>query len=269
MITELVNVIKFCEADEETESTILNQIQEYSESYVKRYCHKDFESTDYSEYYDGNGGKSIFLDNYPITALTRVCVGRRYAIKIYNTSDYTSATVSVNSSGIVLTKDGTSDSTVTFADYTTMNDVVGAINSIGSGWSASIYHSDYNSFDSSELVEMFGKSAIDSNYVYLEMPEEGIDDFEVFPNKGELYRENGWTEGFRNIFVKYTAGHTTMPEEIKLAIMIICKYFYQKRNEESYGAKDYWTGDYRVTFEEGEIPKEAKIILDRNKRYLV
>jgi len=275
MLVELSDVINFLDADEETETKIISAIQSGAEKAIKNYCNRIFESASYAKYYDGNGSQYLQLDEYPITALTRVATGRRSAIRIQNTSDNTSASVSVDSTGgLLLEKDGTTNSTgATFADNTTMSAMVTAINAIGSGWLAVIENSDYNSFKSTELIEMYGKSAIDSNWVYLDIPDQAIDDFEVFTAKGELYREMGWPEGNNNIFVKYTAGYSiggiAVPDDLQLSVKIITKYFYQKRNEESFGAKEYGIGDIKVIYEDGDIPKEALAILNRYRRVLI
>lgn len=270
MLVELSDVIKFLDADEEVETKIISAIQNGAEKAIKNYCNRDLESTVYSEYYDGDGEQYLQLDNYPITALTRVAKGRRSAIRVKNTSTYTSATVGVDSTGgLILTKDDTSDSTVTFAAYTTISAMVTAINALGSGWSAVIESSDYTSFKSTELVEMYGKSAIDSNWVYLDMPDQAIDDFEVKTATGELYRLGGWESGNNNIFVKYTAGFATIPDDLQLAVKILTKYFYTKRNEESFGVKEYWAGDMRVMAEDGDFPKEIFALLGQYKRHLI
>jgi len=253
------------------EKLIIDSVHNSAEKAIKNYCNRELESTAYSKYYDGDGEQYLLLDDYPITALTRVATGRRSAIRIQNTSDNTSASVSVDSTGgVLLEKDGTVNSTgATFASNTTMSAMVSAINAIGSGWSAVIENNDYNNFKSTELVEMYGKSAINSNWVYLEMPDEAIDDFEVFPARGELYREMGWPEGNNNIFVKYTAGLTTIPDDLQLAVKIMTKYFYQKRNEESFGTKEYWAGDMRLMAEDGDFPKEVFALLSQYKRHLI
>ena len=250
-------------------SSVLESIQSGVEDWIADKCHRIFESDDYAEYYDGNGDTSLMLNHYPITALIRVCIGRRYAIRIKNTSTYTSATVSVTSTGLVFTKDDVSDSTITFAANTTISAVVTAINLLGSGWVAVIESSDYTNFKSSELVRMFGRNVIHDNEIYLEMPEEAIDDFEVIPNRGELFRAMGWPEGINNIFVKYTAGYSTMPERLKLGTKIAVKHIYQKRKEEIFGITNYGIGDVRVTIEKDDIPKEALDIINRFRRRLV
>jgi len=252
-------------------SAILESIRDSVEDWIEAHCHKIFESASYAKYYDGNGGQYLQLDDYPVTALTRVAVGRRSAIRVKNTADYTTASISVNSTGLVLTKDGESDSTITFVSYATMGEVVTAINALSDSWSAVIESSDYTSFKSTELVEMFGKSAIEDNWVYLDMPNRAIDDFEVFPARGEIYRGMGWPEGNRNIFVQDTAGYssTTMPKNLQLAVKIITKAIYQKRKEEIFGIKNYRVGDVNITCEDGDVPKEARAILSRFKRILI
>ena len=118
---------------------------------------------------------------------------------------------------------------------------------------------------------MFGKSAIEDNWVYLDMPNRAIDDFEVFPARGEIYRGMGWPEGNRNIFVEDTAGYstTTMPKNLQLAVKIITKSIFQKRKEEIFGVKNYRVGDVNITCEDGDVPKEARAILSGFKRVLI
>ena len=250
-------------------SAILESIQNGVEDWIASKCRRIFESADYNEYYDGEGGMYLQLNNYPITALTRVCIGRRCVIRVKNSSDYTSATISVTSTGLIFTKDDVSDSTITFASYATMSAVVTAINLLGGGWSAAIESSDFSNFKSSELVRMFGKSAIDGNWVYLDAPDEAIDSFEVNPNKGTLYRRSGWPEGENNIFVKFTAGYSTIPDRLKLGVKIACKGIYQKRKEELFGIQQYQIGDINVTIEKEDLPKEALDIINKFRRVLV
>jgi len=252
-------------------SAILESIRDGVEDWVEAHCHKTFESASHAKYYDGDGGQYLQLDDYPVTALTRVAVGRRSAIRVKNTADYTTASISCSTGGVVLTKDGTSDSTITFATYDTMGEVVTAINNLSNSWSAVIESSDYTSFKSTELVEMFGKSAIEDNWVYLDMPNRAIDDFEVFPARGEIYRGVGWPEGNRNIFVEDTAGYSTntMPKNLQLAVKIITKSIFQKRKEEIFGVKNYRVGDVSITCEDSDVPREALAILSRFKRVLI
>jgi len=269
MLTELQDVIDFCEADHETDTKTISAIQDGVEKWIKNYCRNDFEQTNYIEYYDGKGTAYLHVKHYPIINVLRVSTSRRTAIRVKNTDAYTSATVSVNSTGLVMTKNGTSDSTITFAAYTTMGAVVTAINVLANGWSATIQSSNFSNFQSSELIEMYGKSAIDSTWVYLDIPEEGINDFEVYPSSGQIFYYGGWPVGNRNIFVKYTAGYATIPKDLQLGVWIFVKYIFQKKDEGNFGVKEYSLGDIKVVFGDDNFPIEAKNIINYYRRYLV
>ena len=269
MLTELQDVIDFCEADHETDTKAISAIQDGVEKFIKNYCRNDFEETDYTEYYDGKGSAYLHLKHYPVINVTRLALGRRTAIRVKNTDAYTSATISVNSTGLIMTKNGVSDITVTFATYATMSAVVSAINALANGWSATIQSSSFSNFKSSELVEMYGKSAIDSTWVYLDIPEEAISDFEVYPSSGQIYYYGGWPIGYRNVYVKYTAGIETIPKDLQLGVWIFVKYIFQKKDEGNFGVKEYSLGDIKVVFGDDNFPIEAKNVINYYRRYLV
>lgn len=220
--------------------------------------------------YDGTGGKYLYLKNYPVTALIRLAIGRLNVIQVYNTAEYSTASVSITSTGIVVEKNGTSDSTVLFATYDTMTKVVAAIIALSSGWYAALSNSDYGSYASTELIVMFGKNCIDSNSVYCEMPNKAEDNFELDTNKGIVYNPFGFASGHNNVMVSYTAGYsaTTMPEDLKLAVKILVKYIYQRRSEETFGLANYRIEDMGAQFER-DLPKEALDIIWKYKRMKV
>ena len=270
-LIDVEKVIDFCGVDGEEDGAIVTAIHKSIEAWVNSYCNDTLLTGNYAEYYDGNGEQYIQLDHYPITGLTRVAEGRRTAIRIQNTDDYTTASISVTSTGIILTKNGTSNSTITFALYATMTTLVAAINALGLSWSAVVESTDYSNFDSGELVQVFGKSAIHDNWVYLDMPEEACDDFEVYPNRGEIYKGSGWHEGHNNIYAEYTAGQTTCPADLELAIEMWVQYIYQRHEDNTVGVKAYSLGDISVTFDNelNEIPNDIKLILNKYRRILI
>lgn len=251
---------------------ILDIIHTTTEKAIKTYCKREFESTSYSlEEYSGRGHRTINLNNYPIIYLDRVAINTVDAIRIKNTNEGTSAGVSVNSTGLRLVYNDTADSSVTFATYTTVSDVIDAVNSLGSGWSAESMSSTYNSFKSSDILEMYGKSAIDSNYVYLRIPDEGIYDFDVDPENGQIIRHGGWPKGTRNVFVDYTAGYSAgdMPEDLKGAVKYLVHYFYERKESDSFGISSLKAGQITNEFERGSFPKEIKQILYQYRRFRV
>ena len=268
-------------------STIKNSVEAWLQNV---YCRRNFESTAYKEYYDGRGSsnyndgfvnnsgigsyygldntnKVIVLDNYPIISLNRLSVGTESVIKVTNTNTGAHASVSCSSTTVTLWKDGTTN-TLSLATYTTMTTLVDAINLL-SGWSAGLMSSTYGSYPSTILSEKMGMSCINNYWVYLEMPDEGWSGFEVYPTEGKIYSSSGFPYGHKNVFVDYTAGYEVVPEDLKLAVMILVKYIYQRRNEESFGVSSYSIAGISQTFS-GTVPDQVKNIVDsKYRRYIL
>ena len=261
-------------------SIIIDFKTSFEESFQKE-CRRTFEETSYTlEKYDGKGIRNLYLKNYPVTTLDRLVIGTTEVIKVRNTSAYTTASVSVLSTGLRLVKDGIPDTTVTFAANTTMNAIVAAITALGSGWEASVVSTIYGNYKSTELLPLLGFSCIDSNWIYLKIPyaTEAEYDFEVDTNACIIHRSFPFPKGFKNIFVDYSAGYSSdnMPPDIKTAVKIGTKYMYDQFKTESYGLKSYKTGDITVVYDKGDSkssvaywPKEVQRVIDRYKRRLV
>lgn len=251
-------------------SQVVSSIKDSVEEFVTQYCNREFEETSYRlERYNGNGCRILHLDNYPVTAVDRVAIWTLDMISVRNTNTTSTATVSVTTTGLRLVLDGVVDSTITFAANTTMSAVVSAINAIGNGWEATLNSSIYSSYKSTELIPVYGLNAIDNNWVYLKKTDTPLDDFDVYLDRGQIIRYVGWPFGNRNIYVDYTAGYTSenMPSDLKFSIKIMVQFFYNKRDDDSFGLKEYRAHNIWATFDKEEIfPKEAKNILFRYRR---
>ena len=260
-------------------TAIIDVIREASEDYVSEYCNRTFEETAYSlERYSGlgnfNGAKKhiITLRNYPVVAVDRAVFNTLDAIRIQNTNQGTSASVSSTKTGLRLVYTGVADSSVTFTTYTTVTDVVEAINSLGNGWVAEVVSSSYAQFKSSDVLITNGLSAIDSNWVYLQIPDEGLDQFEVDTDRGHVFRYGGWPRGYRNIYIDYTAGYSTddMPKGLKHAVKMMVQWLYQQiREDGSLGVDEYTIGDTKAILESARFPRQINMALDKYKRVLI
>jgi hypothetical protein len=248
------------------------------ESWIQNYCNRNFETTTYKERYDGKGNSVLVLNQYPVTSVTRLSLWPVDVIMVKNTNTSTNATISCTASDVILNHDGTLTSLLR-ATYTTFSTMIGAINAAGDGWVAQLVSPSYSNFKTTELIEKFGLYCLESNWAYLQMPyQRGEGDFDVETDKG-LIRLIGvspdpgtgltgvFPEGRRNIFVDYTAGYTNdnMPEDLKMAVKILTKYFVQKKDEEAFGAATYSAGGVSVTFE-SNLPKEVMFILNKYRR---
>lgn len=241
--------------------TILNGV----DSFVKGYCRRDFEETDYKEYYNGKGTQKLFLNQYPIISVSRLSIGRNNAIKINNSATSTYATVSVTATGVTLNKDGT-ETPLLFSSYATITLMAAAIAG-ETNWSAEVMNTNYASYASSELIKVMGRQCLNTSWAYLEIPEEPEDEFEPYEDEGYIYRAGGFPRGRRNIMVDYTGGYASadMPADLKLSCMILVKYLYQKREEETFTVSRYSLGNVSATLEK-EMPSEVRLVLDRYRK---
>lgn len=202
----------------EDDTLIGNLIARMSDE-METFCNRKFLSQAFTEVYDGNGLTSLQLDNFPITRITRIAIGERNAMTLKNTaSDASSATVEVLSNSLrIIVTGGASASDqsydLTNASYDTIAEVVAAINSFGNGWTATVL-STYAAFVSVDLIDRFAAYALDS-LVTLSIPAKSKTDYTVDAARGELYVSDGFAKGYQNVYVDYTAGYSTIPDDLE------------------------------------------------------
>jgi len=148
-----------------------------------------------------------------------------------------------------------------------------AITALGKGWSGEVVHSDYTSHKSTELLPRYGAycgAVGGTQYAYLEIPEEPLTEFEVYSDEGYIYYSGGFTKGHNNVIVDYTGGYSSsdMPDDLKLAVKVLVKFFYQKRNDSSFGVDSYDLGGVRAKYR-GDFPEEAVRILNLYRRPII
>lgn len=129
------------------------------------------------------------------------------------------------------------------------------------------------------LISKFGQSAIDSNYVYLKIPEAAEYDYEVNENNGIV--ELAWTPnaGFRNVYISFVAGYSTAPDSLQQAVKITVKDWYSKYSSSLYGISKYSIGDLSYSFSDVStllksntnvsFPPEAVSLLSKYRKTLV
>lgn len=230
------------------------------------YCKRTLINKEYTERYDGTGDVELLLNNYPVVALNRLSIGALEVIGIKNTASVGHASVSVSASVVLLFSDGTT-TPLSLTTYDTLTKLTNAINAVPN-WNASLMSSAYGFYPSSELLEQFGLQGVRGNVIYLEIPDEGEDDFEVYPDEGKIYLFHGFPEGRRNIYVSYTAGYVVIPNDLKLATLILIKNIYQRRSEESFGVMGYSIAGLSNSFKEG-LPDQTESILRKYKKTLI
>lgn len=257
-------------------STEVLTLRDSIEAYIQKECRRTFTSTTHTlERYDGTGNRFLYTKNYPITNITQLSIGTQDGIWLWNTSANTLATVSVTPTAVILNKDDTTD-TLLFADYATLALMTAAISAAGDGWQAQTASSTFDSYKSTQLIKRYGASAINTNYVYLKIPNDPLYNFEVYENEGKIYYSGGFSSGNNNVFLTYTAGYSTIPDDLQYLIKMTVKHNYNIMNSNSMGLSRYRIGDIEFVFDKGSgssdnfsVPKEVAPILAKYKKRLV
>jgi len=216
---------------------LINQLIARAGDFLNRICGRNLESAPYlHERYDG-GEQKVFLKNWPVEEVEEVCTGKMDVIKIKCTSTTArNAFVGVSSAisalgvitgGVYLTVDGVVSGAIkTFAANLLLPAMVTAINlESGTGWNASIVNSAYNNYPSNQLFKKLNRFALNQD-IHLQMPDQPLDGYEIDYDSGILYLPSTFSKGWRNIFVTYTGGYSTIPPLLQQICIELIKNKY-------------------------------------------
>lgn len=274
MIVPLPEVLEFLGvASTSTTVVSITGMHKAIETWVKNRCRRGLEVASYKEQYDGDGGEQIFLRQSPLISIERLMLDRLDVVAIRNDNRVSTASVSVNNTGLVLRYNNVSDSTILFAAYPTIGAVVGAVNAKGNGWFAAIQSNEYSDYLSTELLPQYGLNCIWGQVEYLNIPYyQYLYPYVVYPEEGYIWMTGGWPKGQRNIFIDYTAGYNPIPDDLKYAVNLIIQKLNRDKNYQMFGLSSYRLGDLSLSFDnyiDRIIPPESASTLWYYRRILV
>lgn len=222
---------------------------------IRRYCHRDFTTQSYVEYYSGTPNqRALRLRQFPIQSVTRIGIAVP-CIQVQNSgAAYQRATVRTTSSGIVLFAVNSGvpvNVNLLYSAYPTVQAIGNAITALPNGWNVAIQSGSYGSFalfPSADLRVMQGATTALNGGVFLEIYEElmalgtygwGAGDgdevnggwqsgcgWRLDENTGELFASN-WPRGEQRIRVDYTAGFAEVPSAVQEATVQHAKDLYR------------------------------------------
>lgn len=247
------------------------------EAFIKNYCGQPFESTVFTnKLYDGSGGRILRLDEKPIISVKYIALSIDDVIKIKHTlTDASLASVVVDSTNITLTVEGgagNSSNALAKATYTTCTLLVAAINAL-SGWSAEIYDSDYNALKTAYMqdqqLECAQDEGVSQDWQYLSLAHNFASGFVINKDMGEVYYPGGFSDGFKNICITYTAGYTTVPSDVTFFILDTVKFFWNRKSNDAENISNWRVGDLAMTYSElktaGVLNSDITAMLDQHK----
>lgn len=228
-------------------SYILIQLINRTSDLIERYCNRKLKSRNYyRETYDGNGLNKLILEQFPVTQVSRVSIGRTNCFSIKNTNtSATYATIEVTSTLVKLTEDG-STTDLTLTDYANINALITAIEAAGN-WDCVLLDSSYGTIDlcygtnnTSNILVRPAMACLIPKITYVEIVDDEIDKFHILSgpsedrNSGILELDGGtFTKGIQNVFVDYTAGYTSpVPYSLEMACLELVKYKYNQKDKD-------------------------------------
>lgn len=194
---------------------ILEKLIDRAGSAIESYLRRNIKTRPYvNERYDG-GSDSIFLKNYPLTAVIQVCEGVEDVIRVRCDST-TARNAYVEVDAVAQTvkqmRDGTADATHDLKTITTMTALATAMNAV-SGWTASLINTLHALWLTSELITHLSRFCLQED-TELQVPYEPMSGLEIDMETGEIELSSQASAGFLNVFVSYTAGYVTVPYDL-------------------------------------------------------
>lgn len=230
---------------------LLASIINYVSSEAAKFCNRTFRETTYSkDLHDGTGTTSLLLNNFPVTSLTRLSIGTVSGMTVTNSSSTAyRAYGNLTDTTLTLTIVGGSDAgkdVLTLSSYSTLSDLVTAIDALGKGWDADVDSSNED-VPTSELIPRRAWEALDAT-VTLYLPDTPVSDFTVYEDRGEIYYGDGFPKGHENIIVDYTAGYADgeIPQGLRLAALRLIAYVYKNSTSDPSMMSER-IGDYSYT----------------------
>jgi len=225
-LTSLATAKEYLRAGDD-DDTLISNIIDRASAEIETICNRYFNSGSYAKWFDGNGEQIIYLDHYPVTAVSRVSVGRFNALGVQcNSTSMTWSSARITSASLILVhvdSSGSTTNTLSFSTYTTITDLATAIDAIGSGWTAlDLSYGDYLTADLAETPALYCLN----QYAYLPHPEQALNDFLWDESSGRLQYSGGFARGTQNIYIEYTGGYSTIPYDVEQACLKLIAYYY-------------------------------------------
>lgn len=201
---------------------------------IERWCGRRFASATYDEIKSVESARAVRLDQFPVTAVSRVSVGRTTALTVVNTDSITNqrSSVQVTSTGLLLVRVASattvSDTSVTWLAQPRIENVASAVVGLGAGWSAQAV-SQFVKWPSAELAPLQGAYSCLGRNVPIAFFGEEMSEYELNGATGELV--GAFPRGSHALRVQYAAGYLTIPADVQEACARLVAAWFAQSNQ--------------------------------------
>ena len=258
-----------------TDNTILEGYIDHATAKIERWIGRQILVRNYFEWYGGNDVRSVRVKQYPINNVVGVYTGLTAALVIASTvSSDIRLTISINTDplgtvangvlapGVTLTRTTsagtTTTNTLTFATYPDTTSLVAAINAI-TGYSATVttamrcaqLHPRAGGDIKMATVVLTGVN-VSSEFVYDSYLGIVTIRQDAFPTMGQ--HNARFPSALQSTLIEYSAGYTTVPDDIHQACMVIAGTMYLSRKSDT-SLQSESLGDYSYSMASADSSK--------------
>jgi hypothetical protein len=239
------------------DTAVVNSLLAAADAAAKSYMRRTLESGSYAERIPAaRVGVSMFVVEYPVTAVTSLNVAQSCAMSVWNTGA-ARATVSVKETGLLLREFYSGawiETTLAFSSYATLTLLATAIAAIsGSRWDAELSSEVIGTEPSDELCSLVGPIDIAGSKPTMLYLMDGVPLTDWNYKAGSFkFTEVGAKEG-ETVLVRYTGGYSSIPPDVTKAVAMIAAEMYAEDNASvSRGMKREKLGNYEGERFEGQ-----------------
>lgn len=219
-LTDLATVQAYMEDVSLATKTLINLVGPGICAAIEKFCDRAFELTQYAEKVWSQGGKILYLPQYPVVELRRLMKYSEEVLKIQNTStDAASATVQISQDQDAVflnviggVNDGHIEVTIGANDLTAL---AAAIIAEGDGWTAEVLN-DSGDLPGFELSPFAGATALDPYWAHCYMWKDPLTKLDLEPKRGRVEFKDGRFPTEQFLWAEYSAGYDPIPEDLKM-----------------------------------------------------
>jgi len=243
---------------------------------IEQWTGRRFESLTVDEITTPMSDGRIYTRHRPILAIDRIAVDAEPLIHVWNTGSAQAFVRTVDSGDPFVSKPATGielvrivagarvSTTLTFASYPTLTQLVAAINAVGNGWAATV-DASYGDWASTELVPTGSKRADGGSRVGIKGFVTEVDDYQSDLEEGTIFTEHCWGQHR----IRYTAGYSSPPADLQEACVSVVSWLLSSPYLAG-SIKVEELGEYRVEADPitAGFPESAKRIIALHRSYV-
>ena len=260
-LTSLENLKAYLAISGTSDDVILERCIDRATAIIESHCDRKLKARTFFDFLMPEGDRTVRTEEFPIVSIDTIAFGSQTSFSVSSDTASSDVVATVGFDGLTLRlykveSDGTTTTaTLAATSYATTSALVTQINSSVSGWSATLTKNAYTR----SLYRFGGRGVIDAE-AQLEFPRDNVSEYRVDFESGRIHitadrfpgirsdnaQANRFPSGFFPVFVQYTAGFETVPDDLEqVGLEVAGDIFRERLQDRTLQAESL--GDYNYT----------------------